>query len=89
MVDASGRTDVIGTVVEIERRDGRVLRRRVRTAASYLAANDPRVLFGLGDDPRILRVRAIWPDGSRESWKAPPVDGYTVLRRGTGRAVNE
>jgi hypothetical protein len=56
-------------------------------AASYLSANDPRVLVGLGRDAEIRSVRATWPGGEVEEWSDLPVGRYTTLRRGTGRPV--
>ncbi|MDE0185685.1 MAG: CRTAC1 family protein [Candidatus Poribacteria bacterium] len=35
----------------------------VRTGLSYLSSNDPRVLFGLGDNTRIDRLEIRWPSG--------------------------
>ncbi len=52
----------IGTRVEILRRGAPALVRRVRTDGSYLSANDPRVLAGLGEG-EAAAVRVRWPDG--------------------------
>ncbi len=87
LVDADTGSDVVGTLVELVLGDGRSLRRRVRVAASYLSSNDPRVLFGLGPDPAVRSVRAVWPDGTSEQWDAPRMDHYTTLLRGSGGAV--
>ena len=58
--------------------------RRVRTDGSYLSANDPRVLVGLGGAAAVETVRVLWPDGTVEEWKGTPVDQYVTLREGTG-----
>ena len=87
LMDRDGRVDVLNTRVEIVRRDGSSLWRQSRVAASYLSANDPRVLVGLGDDPEIRSVRAWWPGGEVEEWSDLPVGRYTTLRRGTGSPV--
>jgi len=89
MMDRDGRLDVPNTRVEIVRRDGSSLWREVRTAASYLSANDPRVLVGIGADSEIRSVRARWPGGDVEEWSDVPVGRYTTLRRGTGRPGRE
>ena len=47
----------------------KVLRRRVRTDGSYLSANDPRVLVGLGAVNAVEAVRVRWPDGTVEEFK--------------------
>ncbi len=81
--------DMLGAEVEVARpgrQAGPRLWRRVRTGGSYLSAHDPRVLFGLGDDPEIGDVTVRWPGGSVERFEVAP-DRYTTLRRGTGREV--
>ncbi|MCP4661313.1 MAG: CRTAC1 family protein [bacterium] len=80
--------DALGTRVEVVRR-GRPSRWRwVRVAGSYCSSGDPRILVGLGDlgdQPAVDLVRAWWPDGTVEQWDEVAVDGYTTLRRGSGR----
>ena len=78
--------DMVGAEVEVARPAGSGPRlwRRVTTAGSYLSARDPRVLFGLGDDPAIGEVTVRWPDGSVERFDVE-ADRYTTLRQGIGR----
>jgi hypothetical protein len=78
VVGRNGR-DMLGARVEVVIKKGTVLWRRARTDGSYLTANDPRVLAGLGSTSRVEAVRVHWPDGSIEEWKELPVDRYTVL----------
>ena len=73
--------NVLGARVEIVVTKDNVLRRRTRTDGSYLSANDPRVLAGLGSATRIQSVRVRWPDGAIEEFKDLPVDKYTTLKR--------
>lgn len=73
--------DVLGARVEIAIAKDNVLRRRTRTDGSYLVANDPRVLAGLGAATRVQSVRVRWPDGAVEEWKDVPVGKYTTLKR--------
>ena len=73
--------DVLGARVEIFVTKDNVLRRRTRTDGSYLSANDPRVLVGLGQATRIHSVRVRWPDGTVDEWRDLPVDKYTTLKR--------
>jgi hypothetical protein len=66
-------------------RDGQAtLWRRVRIEGGYASANDPRVLFGLGDDPRIDGVRVVWPDGTTEDFADVESGRYTTLAQGAG-----
>lgn len=77
----SGR-DMLGAKVEIVISKNNVLRRRVRTDGSYLSANDPRVLVGLGSATHVDAVRVRWPDGSVAEWKDPLLDQYSTWRQG-------
>jgi hypothetical protein len=58
--------------------------RRVRADGSYLSANDPRILIGLGTSTAIESLTVHWPDGRREQFPAPPTGRYTTLVQGTG-----
>ena len=84
LVDKQGR-DALGSRVEIRRLQGVPLWRRVRTDGSYAAANDPRVLVGLGRQAELSSVRVHWAGGGVEEWTAVPVDRYTTLQEGQGR----
>jgi hypothetical protein len=84
LVDQKAGRDMLGAVVQIAVTKNRVLRRRARTDGSYLSANDPRVLIGLGSATSVDSLLVQWPDGSVEEWKGPPVDRYTTLKQGTG-----
>ncbi len=88
MVGEKLARDMLGTRVALFRPNRPTLWRRVRTDGSYASANDPRVLFGLGDNPEISKVRAYWIDGKVEEWTGIPVNSYTTLREGTGKPVN-
>jgi len=81
LVGKTGR-DMLGTQLEIVVDKDRTLARRVRTDGSYLSANDPRVLVGLGAATRVKLVRVRWPDGTAEEWNDVPVDQYTTLKQG-------
>jgi len=79
--------DALGARVELRRPGKPSLWRRSRSDGSYASANDPRVLFGLGDSPQIEKVVVHWPSGKVESFKDVPVGTYTTLREGSGAAV--
>jgi hypothetical protein len=73
-----------GTVVELIRKDGTSVQRWVRGDGSYLAANDPRVHFGLGASPAVDRIQVHWPAGGCEYWNQFHVDTIITLREGSG-----
>jgi enediyne biosynthesis protein E4 len=79
------RRDMVGARVGIVRATGPTLWRRSRADGSYASANDSRVLFGLGDTAKIVKVRVQWPGGNAEDWTEVPVDRYVTLREGEGR----
>lgn len=82
LVGKDGR-DLLGAKVESVNSSKPVLRRRARTDGSYLSANDPRVLVGLGNVARVELVRVRWPDGSFSEWKNPPLNRYHTWKQGT------
>jgi hypothetical protein len=85
LVGAGVARDMIGARVAVTGAGGRTLWRRARSDGSYASANDPRVLFGLGDAAGAVGVRVIWPDGASEEWNGQTIDRWTTLERGTGR----
>lgn len=78
VIDKSGR-DLLGARVDIVVKN-RVLRRRVRTDGSYLSANDPRVLVGLGSSTSVDVIRVRWPGGGVKEIKSPQVDRYITIK---------
>ena len=80
-----GKRDAYGARIEVRRKGGVTLWRRVRADGSYLSANDPRILLGLGTESEIEALIVHWPDGRTESFAAPPLRRYSVLKQGTGR----
>ncbi|MDE0445013.1 MAG: ASPIC/UnbV domain-containing protein, partial [Gammaproteobacteria bacterium] len=79
--DAQGAL-VSGTVGS-ERRQ-----RRVQTAGSYLAANDPRVHFGLEELPQVTGVEVRWPTGEREQFGDFEAGTVAELLRGAGQTLD-
>lgn len=57
----------IGSRVVARLADGRLQTFDVHTAASYLAANDPRVLVGLGAVKSVESIEIRWPSGARQT----------------------
>jgi hypothetical protein len=81
----AGSRDMAGARATIVLPDGSMRSRRARTDGSYASANDPRLLFGLGDTTAPLRVRVTWPDGREESWDGVMPDRWTTLTQGSGK----
>jgi hypothetical protein len=86
LLTAGGRRDAVGAKAAVLRGGGPTLWRRVRPDGSFAVANDPRVLFGLGDGaPRLDGVRVVWPDGAVEDFPVTETGRYHTLRQGGGR----
>jgi enediyne biosynthesis protein E4 len=81
----SGKRDAYGARVEVRRTGVPVIWRRVRADGSYLSANDPRILIGLGKDAKVDALIVHWPDGGVEAFDVPNLKRYTTLVEGTGR----
>ena len=56
--------DHVGAVVVVELGDGTTMQREGHAGSSYLAGEDPRFHFGLGDTDEPVDVTVRWPDGS-------------------------
>ncbi len=84
---AKSERDLTGARVEVQRKGAPSLWRRAATDGSYQAANDPRVLVGLGKSSEVTGLKVHWPDGLVETFPAPPLRTYTKLVRGTGKAA--
>ena len=84
LVDEAGR-DVLGARAALLRADGTTLWRHSHTDGSYCSAHDPRVLFGLGQNPTYEQIRIVWPDGAEEEWTGLEPGAYHTLTKGRGR----
>jgi hypothetical protein len=51
---------------------------------SYMSANDPRIVFGLGKHTKIDRLEITWPSGQIDRFKDLPLDKIIAIKEGTG-----
>ncbi len=84
VLDESGR-DAYGARVTVVVGSRRV-HREVRSTYGYLAANDPRVHIGLGEERSVDEVSVLWTDGATERFGPFEAGRDVVLRRGAGGA---
>jgi hypothetical protein len=86
-VSLEGRNhrDLVGSTVIIETAS-RKLTRFVKGGGSYLSANDPRLLFGLGknDEPRKVTVKWSWCE--TQTWSGLEPGAYWQLQEGSQSA---
>ena len=92
LVGTPGGRDMLGAqarlVLAADAVDGRTAAqaRRVQTDASYLSAQDPRLIFACAAAaPQSVEV--LWPDGSKEGFGDLPPGRYHTLIQGRGQAV--
>jgi hypothetical protein len=78
-----GNRDLLGSVVRVTAGD-RTWVQVAQSAHSYLCANDPRPLFGLGGATTYDRIEVEWPDGTRDRFRGGPVDRWITLTPGSG-----
>jgi len=74
-------SDAVGATVTLEC-GGERLVRAVKGGASYLSANDSRVIFGLGQTAKVGHLTVRWPWGQSQSWNGLAVDRYWTLIQG-------
>jgi hypothetical protein len=51
---------------------------------SYMSANDPRIVFGLGKHTKIDSLEITWPSGQIDRFKDLPLDKIIAIKEGTG-----
>jgi hypothetical protein len=80
-VSGEGR-DALGALVGIVGKEGVTRWRRVRADGSYASANDPRILFGLGESQDVARVRVRWPSGRTDERPLTAANQWLTLQEG-------
>ena len=82
---ASG-APAIGAKVGLLRKGRPILWRRARSDGSYASANDPRVLFGLGETRSFDELIIHWPDGTEQRWSGQGLNRYHRIDRSKASA---
>jgi hypothetical protein len=77
-VSVAGHTP--GAVATVSLEDGTTLRRELLAGSSYLASEDPRLHFGLGEHGPV-DVTVSWPDGSVATMSSVPVNQILLVER--------
>ncbi len=75
-------SDVLGTRVILQTAEKKTMLRQVRIEGSYCSTNDPRLVFGLGQQETVQAVDILWNDGTRETWTSPSINQYSTLKMG-------
>ena len=82
----TGKRDAHGALVTVEVAGQRLVR-QANPAYSYLASNDPRAHFGLGDSAAVTQVLVQWPSGNKESFPVDGVDRTITVVEGKGESM--
>ncbi len=80
LIDSLGNRDAIGARVTV-RAANREFTREVNPSSSYLASNDLRLHFGLGESASYDGIEVQWRDGVGQHFPAGEADREIVLRR--------
>ncbi|GAC1474103.1 MAG: hypothetical protein NVSMB9_23860 [Isosphaeraceae bacterium] len=64
LVGRHSNRSAVGAAVTVSA-GGHVIHRQVKGGGSYLSANDPRLVIGLGSATKVDRVQVRWPGGAR------------------------
>ena len=84
LVGTKSNRDGIGARVIVLDSSGRKQIFDSSTAGSYLSANDPRIVAGLGSAATIQHVEVHWPSGAVQTISGPESDRYlTIVEPGT------
>jgi enediyne biosynthesis protein E4 len=86
LVTGTPARDALGALATLHRPGEPDLVRLATSGGSYAAANDPRVIFGLGTTvAAAYRVTVLWPSGRREAFAELAPGRYHELAEGTGK----
>ena len=78
LIDINGKF-MLGSTATITLTNGDKRTGRTHTDASYISANDPRILIGLGENDGNIDVVVNWSDGKKSEWKNIAVNKYHEL----------
>ena len=79
LVGSKSNRGGIGARVTVTDGAGRKQIFDANTSGSYLAANDPRIVVGLGAAATVRKVEVNWPSGVVQVVNEPPVDRYLTV----------
>ena len=83
LIGTTSNRSAIGTRLTLTTGNRRQLR-EVQSGSSYLAQNDLRVHFGLGQATRSEQLQIRWPGGTTELIKDLPANHVVTIREGEG-----
>ena len=83
LVGAKSNRDGVGARVVVTDTNGRRQIYDVSTSGSYLSANDPRIIVGLGTAVGVKTIEVHWPSGRVQTIVNPKLQQYLTINEGT------
>jgi hypothetical protein len=80
LVGSKSNRQGLGARIVVNEASGRKQTFDVSSASSYLSANDPRVLIGLGAVANVSSVEVRWPSGKKQTVSKPDTDRYLTIK---------
>jgi hypothetical protein len=85
LVGSKSNRNGIGARITISDSTGRKQIFDANTSGSYLSANDPRIIVGLGAATSVRKVEVSWPSGNVQTVTEPQLDRYLVINEPSAR----
>lgn len=85
LVGSKSNRNGIGARITVTDNIGRKQIFDANTSGSYLSANDPRVIIGLGAASAVSKVEVRWPSGVSQVITEPQLNTYLVINEQTAR----
>lgn len=79
LVDEKGKY-LVGSSVSVKLDDSITIKRRSRRDASFISANDPRVLIGLGNHNNTVDIVINWANGKKQQLKSLEINKYHTIK---------
>jgi hypothetical protein len=83
LIGTKSNRDGIGAVLKLKA-EGFEHMQQAQGGASYMSANDPRIIFGLGKRTKIDSLEIDWPSGQVDKLTDLPVDKIIAIKEGAG-----
>ncbi|MBI3651268.1 MAG: CRTAC1 family protein [Acidobacteria bacterium] len=80
LIGTKANRNGLGARVTLTTAEGRKRIFEATTSGSYLSANDPRILAGLGTATRIKSLEIKWPGGKTQVVENPALDRYLTIK---------
>jgi hypothetical protein len=85
LVGSKSNRDGIGARITVTDSAGKKQIFDANTSGSYLSANDPRIIVGLGAAASVRKVEVSWPSGNIQTVSEPQLDRYLIINEPRGR----